>query len=227
MTTVISRVFPDKASAKKASQRLEFRGLPARACMIIADVEEDAMWSKMDAARIDDSARQPYAKAIAAGQAVLVVHATYKPLTAATIVRDTLAKLDTVNVGDVVEDFFVPDGPQKAQSVLKDHPLFLTVRASRTGYSGGPVTRGLGFRMTKPHKARHSADAGGGFKSRAFWPMPLLSTKTRKSSVISGDRHMSKAFWPMALLSSKSGSTSVIKGGDLPFSRALGWPPVS
>lgn len=227
MTTIISRVFPDEASARQAAGRLEFRGVPSRACMIITGVDGDALTARMEAARVDDSARKAYAAAVKSGQVVLVVHATYKPLTAATIVRDTLAKFDTVDVGDVVEDYFVPDGPQKAESVLKEHPLFLTTPASRNGYEGGPITKGLGFNMLKPHKARNSAIRGGGFKSRAFWPMPLLSTKPRKKSVISGGRYMSKAFWPMPLLSDKPRTSSVIKGGDLPFSRTLGWPPIS
>ncbi len=227
MTTIISRVFPDEATAHQASERLVFRGLPSRDCMVIATQDDDKLSAKMDAARVDDSARAAYAKALKSGKALLVVHATYKPLTAATVVRETLAKMDTVDVGDVVDDRFVPDGPQSAPSVLREHPLFLTVRASRASYSSGPVTKGLGFRMLSPRKTSTSAMRGGGYMSRVFWPMPLISKKPRKSSVIQGGRHVSKAFWPMPLLSKKPRTSSVIHGGDLPFSRMLGWPPIS
>ncbi|MFL4470628.1 hypothetical protein ACERZ8_12325 [Tateyamaria armeniaca] len=227
MTTIISRVFPDKSAAETASARLVSRGVPPRDCMIITTQDDDKLAADMEAARIDDSARKAYAKAVKSGNAVLVVHATYKPLTAATIVRETLAKFETVDVGDVTNDYFVPDGPQSAPSVLLEHPLFLTVRPKRTGYRGGPITPGYGFRLLSARKERTSAIRGGGFKSRMFWPMPLLSKKERKKSVMSGGRYMSKAFWPMPLLSKKERSNSVIRGGDLPFSRALGWPPVS
>lgn len=191
MTTIISRVFPDTASAKKAADRLKVRGLPSRALLIIAGSDDEALAAIMETARIDDSARAPYLKAVKSGQAVLVVHATYKPLTAATIVRGTLAKYDTVDMGDVVEDYFVPDGPPKAESILKDHPLFLTSRSNRNSHQGGLISKGLGFNLLKPHKDRNSATRGGGFTSRLFWPMPLLSKKERKSSVLRDVRPMS------------------------------------
>ncbi|WP_299724661.1 hypothetical protein [uncultured Tateyamaria sp.] len=227
MTTIISRVFPDKASADKAGDRLIYRGVPARDCMVISTQDDEKLAADMDAALIDDSAKKAYAKAVKSGNAVLVIHATYKPLTAATIVRETLAKYDTIDVGDVVDDYYVPDGPRSAPRVLGNHPLFLTVRPKRTGYRGRPITPGFGFRLLSARKERTSAIRGGGFKSRMFWPTPLLSKKQRKKSVISGGRYMSKSFWPMPLLSTKERSNSVIRGGDLPFSRALGWPPVA
>lgn len=227
MTTIISRVFPDKASAQKATERLVFRGVPSRDCWIITTQDDAALKQKLEAAQVDESARPAYAKAVKAGQALLVVHATYKPLTAATIVRETLAKMDTVDVGKVVDDYFVPDGPQSAPSVLREHPLFLTVRASRSRPSHGLISKGWGFSMLSARKTRGSAMSGGRFMSRAFWPMPLLSKKLRSKSVIHGGRHMSQMFWPMPLLSKKSRSNSVIHGGDLPLSRSLGWPPIS
>ncbi|WP_299282940.1 hypothetical protein [uncultured Tateyamaria sp.] len=227
MTNIISRVFEDEAAARYAAERIVFRGVPSRDVKVIAGSDAEATNAKMAQAEVDDGTMSAYASALEKGQAVLVVRATYKPLTAATVVRDLLSKMDTIDVGDVVEDYYRVDGPEVASSVLKEHPLFLTVRFDRTGYSGGPVTKGLGWRMLSQRRARTSAIRGGGFKSRVFWPMPLLSTKQRKKSVISGGRYMSKAFWPMALLSTKPRSNSVIKGGDLPLSRALGWPAVS
>ena len=225
MTTIISRVFSDEKAAKSAAKRLVFRGIPSRDCAVIAGSDEAAVASRLELAKIDESATSAYLKAAKAGQAIVVVHATYKPLMAATMVRDTFDKLDTVSVGDVTEEYFVPDGPEKGSSVLREHPLFLTVPPARTGHRGAPVTRNM-FRMLSPRKPRRSAIKGGGFKSRMFWPTPLLSKKPRKKSVISGVRYMSKAFWPMALLSKHKRSNSVITSGDLPFSRALGWPPV-
>ncbi|MEP2641396.1 hypothetical protein [Roseobacter sp.] len=230
MTTVITRLFKDEKTARDAAGRIAFLGVPDRAVSVVAHKNKatpDEVSARLSAAQVHPSAVEAYSQHIAKGCAAIIVRATYKPLTAATKVRAVLTKWDAVDAGDVVDDYFVPDGPEKASSILADHPLFLTVRPSRTDYEGGPVTAGMGFALLRPHKAKRSAIRGGGFKSRMFWPMPLLSTKTRKKSVMSGGRFMSKSFWPAALLSTKKRSNSVIRGGDLPLSRALGWPPVS
>ncbi|WP_187430971.1 hypothetical protein ROLI_021930 [Roseobacter fucihabitans] len=230
MTTVITRLFKDEASARDAAKKIMDRGVPRRACSVIASQEGEGakdLKARLTSAKVNEAAVDPYAKHIDKGLAAVVVRATYIPLTAATIVRGMMAGFDTVGAGDVVDDYYMPDGPERTPSILLEHPRFLTVSPKRTEYEGGPITSGFGMRLLSVRRKRKSAISGGGFKSRAFWPMPLLSTKSRKRSVISGGRHMSKSFWPMPLLSASKRSNSVIKGGDLPFSRALGWPAVS
>jgi hypothetical protein len=227
MTTIITRLFEDENTARYVAERVLFIGVPSRAISVISkDSAPDAkaLKSKLAGAKVHEGAIDAYAKHIAKGNALVVVRATYKPLTAATKVRDLMKKRETIDVANVVNDYYVADGPQKTPSILNEHPLFLTVRMDRSGYEGGPVTRGLGIRLLSERKERSSAKRGGGFMSRAFWPMPLLTSKPRKSSVIKGGRPMSRSFWPMALLSSNKRSNSVIKGGDLPLSRSLGWP---
>lgn len=230
MTNIITRVFEDTEKARYVKERAVFMGVPSRDMSVISksSADDDAgLTENMQAAGVDDSALETYLKHIKKGHAVFAVRATYKPLMAATKMRELLAKHDPLDAGDVVEDRFVPDGPQKTPSILTEHPLFLTVPMHRTGYEGGPVTAGLGWPMLRARKPSEAVMKGGKFMSRAFWPMPLLSDKPRKKSVIEGGRHMSKSFWPMPLLSRKPRTNSVIRGGDLPLSRALGWPPVS
>ncbi|MBW4710219.1 hypothetical protein KX928_20725 [Roseobacter sp. YSTF-M11] len=230
MTTVITRLFEDEETARYVAEKIVFLGVPGRAVSVITKdsaADADALKSKMTRAQVHESAIDTYAKHVQQGKALVAVRATYKPLMAATKVRESMAKRDTVDVGDVVDDYYMADGPEPTPSVLKEHPHFLTVRIDKTGYEGAPISRGLGIRLLSARKKRDSAIRGGGFKSRVFWPMPLLSTKPRKSSVISGGRFVSQSFWPMPLLSRKPRSNSVIRGGDLPLSRALGWPPVS
>jgi hypothetical protein len=230
MTTIITRLFEDEKTARYVAERIEFLGVPSRAISVITSAsgaDADEIKAKMVRSRVHESAVDAYLKHVKKGQALVVVRATYKPLMAATKVRESMARRETISVGDVVDDYYVSDGPQKSESVLKEHPHFLTVRMDRTGYEGRPISDGLGLSLLSKRKRRNSAMHGGGFSSRAFWPMPLLSTKPRKSSVIKGGRYMSKSFWPMALLSTRPRAKSVIEGGDLPLSRALGWPPVS
>ena len=227
MTTIITRVFNDKGAADAARERIIFRGVPSRAVTVIGPSEGNEAIDRMQAAEVHPSAMDTYSQAITAGKSLLVVRATYRPLTAATIVREMLAKMDTVDVGEVVNDYYRTDKPEKAPSILDEHPLFLTLRMDKSGYEGGRVSEALYWPLLSPRKERTSAKGKAGARSRAFWPMPLLSRKERKSSVISGGRFMSRAFWPMPLLSKGQRSNSVIRGGDKPLSRALGWPTTS
>jgi hypothetical protein len=224
MTIIITRLFKDEASARKAASKLTFKGFPGRAVRVVAGANEAS--ARLERAGIHTSALPAYAEGLKAGNAGLAIHATYKPLGAARIAREFLAKCDTVDTGDVTSEYYAPDVKDPAPSVLKEHPRFLTVAPGRTDYSGGPVTAGLGFGLLSKRRQRHSVKRGGGFMSRSFWPTPLLSKKPRKKSVISGGRTMSAAFWPTPLLSKRPRSNSVIRGGDLPFSRTLGWPPL-
>ncbi len=223
MTTIITRLMPDQAAADSAADRLQFKGVPARACDVI--VAGDNADAKMARAQVHPSAMDAYAKGLAAGNAVLVVRTTYKPLGAARLTREVLAERETVNVGGKVdEDFFVPNTPDPAPSVLKDHPRFLTLHIPGPR---GPVSEELGVPLLKARKAKRSLKTHGRPMSRMFWPGKLLSTKPRKSRVISGGRQMSAMFWPGKLLSTKPRRSKVIPGGGFPFSRKLGWKTVT
>lgn len=225
MTTIITRLFADKTSAVQAKERINFKGVPRRAMSVIADGDDLA--GQMAAAKVHPTAIDAYARHVAQGKALLVARTTYRPLTAATIVRDLLAKMETVDAGDLIDDYFETDGPDRAPSILDEHPLFLTLRQDQTGYESAPVSVGLGIKLLSARKERTSARGTSGARSRVFWPMPLLSKRERGSSVIKGGRHMSQTFWPAPLLSTRPRQNSVIKGGDLPFSRTLSWPTIS
>jgi hypothetical protein len=225
MTTIITRLFKDEAAARTAARKLQFKGFPARSIFVIpGGMDAEA---KMKRAEVHTSTAKKYAEALGSGGAVLAIAATYKPLGAARIAREYLAGQDTVDVGKVTEEHFVKDKPDRAPSVLKDHPRFFTASPASTDYKGGLITGGMGFRLLSKHRTKRSVMSGGRFMSRVFWPMPLLSRKPRSKSVMAGGRYMSQSFWPAPLISSRPRSNSVIKGGDLPFSRTLGWPPLS
>ncbi len=172
----------------------------------------------MTRAKVHESAMAPYKAALSAGHAVLVVQATYKPLNAARIAREILGKCDALDADGATEEHKLAWEPERAASVMKDHPLFFSVVDIEVPH--GPVTANFGMRMTKPHKAKRSLSNKRA--SRLFWPMPLLSKKQRSQKVMSGGRTMSAMFWPMPLLSSKPRRKSVIPGGGTPFSRRMG-----
>lgn len=222
MTTIITRVFPDAAAAEKAVKRLDFRGFPKRDRQII--VAGDDAENAMRRAHVHESALKPYAKKLAAGNAVVAVAATYKPLGAARLTREIFEKFDTVNMGDVVEEASVAWQPEKSPSVLKDHPLFLTLPGIE---NPGRISTMFGMNLLKDRKAKRPLMAHDKRMSRMFWPMKLLSTKSRSSSVISGGRVMSRMFWPAKLLTTGERRRSVIPDGGTPFSRRLGLKTVS
>jgi hypothetical protein len=230
MTTVITRLYGDPKTAAEAAGRLKWNGLPANAVRVITS-DGPAAGGDLDArlarAGVDPAAVPTYTRAVAAGGAALVVRATYVPLGAARITRETLAKTKSVDSGGVVEEYYVSEGPDPAPSVLKSHPRFLSLDLKPGEYKGGPISADLGIRLLSKRERKSRVYHGGRYMSKWFWPMPLLATKRSASSAIKGGAHMSKVFWPMPLLSRKERTRSVIRDGALPFSRALGMSTVT
>ncbi|QGX99527.1 hypothetical protein EI983_15125 [Roseovarius faecimaris] len=224
MTTVITRLF-DEQEARKAVEKLLDRRLPRRAIDLIPAPPGRAktdLKARMSRAGVHDSAIDAYAEALKKGRALLVVRATHVPLTAATITRTELAKRKAIPVKGITDDYYMPDGPDHAPNILKDHPLFLTMRIDRSRYEGRPISEGLGLRLLSPRRDRRSAIGGSRHVSRAFWPMPLISRKERNSSVIRGGRFVSRGFWPMPLVTRTERSNKTFRG--LTLSRLLHWP---
>lgn len=222
MTTIITRLFPDEATAQSAVDRLVYRGMPRRDCKVI--VGGDKAPSMMARAQVHESAIGAYASHLSNGRAVVVVSATYKPLGAARLTREILAKYDVVDCGDIVEESNPPWTPERAPSVMKDHPLFLSVPGLE---APSHISAMFGMPLLKQHKAKRSLMSGSRRMSRMFWPMPLISQKRNARSAMRGGRHMSRLFWPMPLISKGPRRKSVTPGGGLPFSRLFGARTIS
>ncbi|WP_135506505.1 hypothetical protein [Roseovarius aestuariivivens] len=227
MTLVITRLFEDETTARKAFGALRDKKLPPRDMRIVQAQEgesAEALEKRLGSMDVVADAVGKYAKKLAAGgKAVLVVNATSKPLGAARITRETLAKFTSVDIGVDDEENYVPDRPTQAASILDRHPHILFSRLDYTRLrEAGPISRGLGPKLLMKQRPRTSAIHGGAFMSKKIWPMPLLKEKKSANSAMRGGRYMSKAFWPMPLLSRKERSLSVIRGGALPMTRGLG-----
>jgi hypothetical protein len=230
MTTVITRLYDNEETASATARRLNREGLPRHALQVITakGLSREEIAERMKRASVHDSALTTYADHVAAGNALLVVRATYKPLGAARITRDITARTPVKTVGGVVDDHYLPDGPDHAPSVLKDHPRLLSLDLEPGEYKGGPISAEVGIPLlTRGHRNRPlHVFRGGGHMSRWFWPLPLVTRKRKANSAISGGRHVSRLFWPMPLLTRKERTRSVIRDGALPFSRALGIPTI-
>ena len=230
MTTIITRLFPSRESAAAAARDLDFKRFPKRAVQIItasADDGAEAVSAQLEHLEIDPAAAATYADHLTKGDtALLMIRATYKPLGAARIARETLAEAETVDVGQVPDDIYVPDRPERAPSVLTDHPHMLMLPIADDEIPRGPVT-GNFMRLLSPHRTKRSAMTGDHRMSRFFWPMPLLKRHRNANSAIHGGRVMSRRFWPQKLLSTAPRRKAVIPGGTHPLSRLFGWPTIS
>ncbi len=223
MTVVITRLFASEASAQAAADKLYDKGLPRRALSVIS--AGDRLTDRMTAAKVFADDFAIFEERLNAGDSLLVVRATYKPLGAAQITRDTLADMETVEGISFAPEHYVKD-PIDTNSVLTEHPKFLSLPYASGGLSGPPWTRRMGFPVLTKRKDRKSVIAGGRHMSKAFWPMPLVSKKERKKSVMDSDRRISKTFWPMPLVSKGERRKSVVPGGML-MSRKFGLPTIS
>lgn len=227
MTLVITRLFEDETTARKAFGALRDKRLPPRDMRILMAKEGEAAETLEERLRGMDIAADAvadYAKNLAAGgKAVLLVNATSKPLCAARITRETLAEFQTITVGAKEEENYVPDLPTPFPRILDTHPHILMSPLDHVRIrEGAPISRGLGPKLLLKQRPRRSAISGGRFMSQRIWPMPLLKDKKSADSAIKGGKHMSKSFWPMNLISRKERSLSVIPGGALPMTRGLG-----
>lgn len=230
MTTVITRLFDNEENARSIAAKLRDKRLPRRAVEVIAADGGDAsaIAARLSRAMVHDEAVPVYAEHIAQGKAALVVRATYKPLGAARITRETLAGRESiVDVGEICDDYYVSDPPNHAPGILSDHPhMFLSDMSRRRIAEGGPVMTGLFPKLIIRNRRATSAIRGGAHASRAFWPMPLLKRSRNARSAIRGGRYMSKAFWPAPLLSSSDRRLKVIPGDAMRISNAMSWPTV-
>ena len=88
MITVITRLYPDEASARGIVGRLYRAGFPSNAVSMVGGGDGDAE-RKLSNALIPEDAVGPLAKKIKGGNSAVIVRATYKPLNAVRIATET------------------------------------------------------------------------------------------------------------------------------------------
>lgn len=222
MTTLITRLYDSKATAQKTADRLYWIGFPRDALTVVTGTDKAEIQARLTRAEVPDDAAPIYAKSVAGGTALLVIRAGYRPLCAAQIARDMTAKSATLDVGVTTTESKVKDRPEKAMSVLKNHPRFLTSAVEPGARRTSRLSNQLGMPLLTKRRERTSAISGGRHMSKLFWPMKLLSKDRNASSAIKGGRLVSRAFWPLPHLSQQPRRNSVIPGGGPVFSRTLG-----
>lgn len=224
MITVITRLYADEQSGRGIRERLYRQGFPRHALTLITPADADgkaALQARIERALVPEEAAKLYAGRVAKGESLVVVRATYKPLNAVRIAKETFRTSGALNSGIEEEAFRVKSPPDHAPNILKDHPLFLTMppdpdRDTRM------ISERLGLRVLSFPKRRDSVLRP---PKRIFGEGLIRHRKSR--SVLKPGSFVSQKFWPMPLLSDRKPSRSVIPGGGQPFSRLFGWPTVS
>ncbi|TNF57766.1 MAG: hypothetical protein EP307_13280 [Rhodobacteraceae bacterium] len=186
MTTVVSRLYPDEATAQGVASALAKAGFPASTYDVITAGDADAI----AAARVLAEDAALYASKLTDGRALLVVRAPVTPFGAARAAMQIADGAESIHVGAKAPNRHIEEvvKGELFLSILKDHPLFLT---SRMGpYASGNIglfSQGMGWRLLSPHRETRSASSGW-FSSTKFWPGKLLSDHKERRSVIPGGK---------------------------------------
>lgn len=196
MTTIITRLYPDLATAQSVSATLMSRGHDAATIDVITSRGDGAVEDRMKAARVQAASAAAYAPGIGKGGALLVVRAPFSPIGTARDAIRVVNRTPALKVGLDDEDVYIRERPRADVA--------------------GKVMSGTNYFMSNPYR---SSTHG-----HIFGQNPIIQSRPR-TSAIPGGAYMSKMFWPMKLVSTGRQASSAIKGGFL-FSSIFGIPTV-
>lgn len=191
MTTIITRLYPDLATAKGVVAALEANGHAASTIDIITKASDGSVEAQMATARVPNDSAAAYAPGIAKGAALVVVQAPFAPIGTARDAMKVVNRTKSIDVGLEDEDFYIREQPKVELSgkVLTGTVFFMSNPYRRLGH--GHI---LGSNPILPSKERTSAIRGGAYMSKMFWPMKLITTNRQASSAIPGGMLFSKLF---------------------------------
>jgi hypothetical protein len=196
MTTIITRLYSDAATARGVASALMANGHDQDTIDVIGKEGAGGAAERMRAARVAPAAAAAYADAVAAGKALIVVRAPFAPMGAARNAMKIVDRTPSIKVGVADENAYIRETPS------------MTHRSS--------VLPGTTFFMSNPHRSMSHGHIFGA---------KLLSAHKQKRSAIAGGKHISRLFWPMRLISAPRARHSAMHGTWL-FSRMFGLPTV-
>lgn len=189
MTTVVSRLYDQVETATRVADQLRAKGFPENTLSVITTPDA----GMIAAARVGEAATAAYARAMKAGQALLVCRAPVTPFGAARVamaVADSEAWIDAGRgkCNEYIRE--VADLDTQTPRILPNHPMMMTRDDYvGSGWSSWRMSDVFGFPTVSPRRDyKLSVLKGTRYMSRGFWPRPLLSAKPRPSRVISGGR---------------------------------------
>ena len=157
MTTIITRLYADRATADQVAGTLQASGLAGDAIDVITGGDAVAA---MRAARMSKASAAAYGPGVAAGHALLVVRAPFNPMGAARKVAEIMDATPSHKVGLARESEYIREqlDDRHWSSILKDHPRFFSQdMIPGFGRMRGTVSGAFGLRLLSAHKERRSA----------------------------------------------------------------------
>jgi hypothetical protein len=219
MTHILTRLYADEKTANGVRERLFRAGFPRHVMRVVTlrdNETHDSLMTRITRIHVPDRAASVYTESVASGNALLVVEAGYKPLSARKIGVAVLEQTDDMPSNLESQDFKIGRIKDHAPRVMKDHPRFFTASPD-PDHIGGPLSDQFGFNLVSTSNRRLSVGQGG-----PMFPFAALTKNRNAKSAMSGGGFMSRIFWPMKLVTNARRRRSVIAGGGTPFSRLLG-----
>lgn len=191
MTTIITRLYPDLATARRVVEALEANGHDPSTIGMIAKGGDGSPEARMAEARVPNASAAAYAPGIARGGVLVVVHAGFAPIGAARDAIKVVNRTPSIDVGLDDEDVYIREQPKVELSgkILHGKVFFMSNPYRTPGH--GHI---LGSNPILPSRPRTSAIRGGAYMSRLFWPMKLVTTGREGRSAIPGGFLFSRAF---------------------------------
>jgi hypothetical protein len=191
MTTIITRLYPDLATAQGVVAALMANGHASSTIDVITKGGDGSPEDRMLSARLPKASAAAYAPGIAKGAALVVVQAPFAPIGTARDAMRVVNRTPAINVGIEDEDVYIREQPkvETMGKVQRGTVFYMSNPYKRLGH--GHI---LGSNPILPAKERTSAIRGGAYMSTKFWPMKLVSTGRQASSAISGGFLFSSMF---------------------------------
>lgn len=191
MTTIITRLYPDVATATSVATALQSSGHDPATIDVITRSGDGRVADRLQRAGVMSAAASAYAPGIDKGGALLVVRAPFAPMGTARHAIKLVNRTPSLKVGLGDEDIYVRDEPKvDISGKVMTGTVFFMSNPHRS-LSHGHI---LGQNPILPARPRTSAIRGGAYMSRMFWPMKLVSTGRQASSAIRGGFLFSSIF---------------------------------
>jgi hypothetical protein len=208
MTTIITRLYPDLATAKTVVAALETSGQDPSTITMVAKKGEGTAESRMRALRVPATLAAAYAPGIEKGGVLVVVQAPFTPIGTARTAIKVVNRTPALDVGLADQDVYIREQApvERLGRVLPGKVFFMSNPFQSTSHS-----HILGRNPILAAKPRTSAIAGGAYISTKFWPMKLVSPAKERSSAMRGGFLISSMFglptttnhWPSRELMTK------------------------
>jgi hypothetical protein len=126
MTKIITRAYDSAETARNVRHELiQMQGFSPRIVGLYDKAE--GLSDTLASAHVQAATAKEYEKQVAKGGAVVLVRAGYRPLGVAQTTRDVAEAMGAVDMGNLVEEVYINEGPENlGTKLLLDHPKLLT-----------------------------------------------------------------------------------------------------